>query len=42
LVGTSVWSLALRRDAPPYLPEVHHLRWSLDACTHYHKSPKYT
>jgi predicted nucleic acid-binding protein len=28
---TSVWSLALRRDAPPDLPEVHQLRRSLDA-----------
>ena len=28
---TSVWSLALRRDAPPDLPEVHRLRRSLDA-----------
>ncbi len=30
-VDTSVWSLALRRDAPPDLPEVHQLRRSLDA-----------
>jgi len=30
LVDTSVWSLALRRDAPPDLPEVHELRRSLD------------
>ena len=29
-VDTSVWSLALRRDAPPDLPEVHELRRSLD------------
>ena len=27
---TSIWSLALRRDAPPDLPEVHELRRSLD------------
>jgi hypothetical protein len=30
-VDTSVWSLALRRDAPPDLPEVNELRRSLDA-----------
>jgi predicted nucleic acid-binding protein len=30
-VDTSVWSLALRRDAPPDLPEVKELRRSLDA-----------
>lgn len=29
-VDTSVWSLALRRDAPPDLPEVHELRRLLD------------
>ncbi len=29
-VDTSVWSLALRRDAPPDLPEVHELRRSLE------------
>ncbi len=29
-VDTSVWSLALRRDAPPELPEVNKLRRSLD------------
>ncbi len=29
-VDTSVWSLALRRDAPPELPEVNELRRSLD------------
>lgn len=29
-VDTSVWSLALRRDAPPDLPEVNELRRSLD------------
>jgi predicted nucleic acid-binding protein len=29
-VDTSVWSLALRREAPPDLPEVHELRRSLD------------
>ncbi len=29
-VDTSVWSLALRRDAPPNLPEVNELRRSLD------------
>jgi predicted nucleic acid-binding protein len=29
-VDTSVWSLALRRDAPPGLPEVDRLRRSLD------------
>jgi predicted nucleic acid-binding protein len=31
LVDTSVWSLALRRDAPPDLPEVHELRRSLES-----------
>jgi len=31
LVDTSVWSLALRRDAPPDLPEIHELRRSLDS-----------
>ena len=31
LVDTSVWSLALRRDAPPDLPEVRELRTSLEA-----------
>lgn len=30
-VDTSVWSLALRRDAPPDVPEVHALRTSLDS-----------
>lgn len=30
-VDTSVWSLALRRDAPPDVPEVHELRRSLEA-----------
>ena len=30
-VDTSVWSLALRRDAPPNLPEVHELRRSLES-----------
>ena len=30
-VDTSVWSLALRRDAPSDLPEVHKLRQSLDS-----------
>jgi len=30
LVDTSVWSLALRRDAPPDLPEVRELRRLLD------------
>jgi predicted nucleic acid-binding protein len=30
-VDTSIWSLALRRDAPPDLPEIHELRRSLDA-----------
>jgi predicted nucleic acid-binding protein len=29
-VDTSVWSLALRRDAPPDVPEVHELRRSLE------------
>ncbi len=29
-VDTSVWSLALRRDAPPDIPEVAELRRSLD------------
>ncbi len=29
-VDTSVWSLALRRDAPPDLPEVNELRRSID------------
>lgn len=29
-VDTSVWSLALRRDSPPDLPEVRHLRRSLE------------
>jgi len=31
LVDTSVWSLALRRDTPPDLPEVRELRRLLDA-----------
>jgi hypothetical protein len=31
LVDTSVWSLALRRDAPPDLPEVSALRSALEA-----------
>ncbi len=31
LVDTSVWSLALRRDAPTNLPEVHELRRSLES-----------
>jgi hypothetical protein len=31
LVDTSVWSLALRRDAPPDLPEVFALRSALEA-----------
>ena len=31
LVDTSVWSLALRRDAPPDLPEIRELRRLLDA-----------
>ena len=30
LVDTSVWSLALRRDAPPDVPEVHELRRFLE------------
>lgn len=30
-VDTSVWSLALRRDAPPDVPEVHALVSALDA-----------
>ena len=30
-VDTSVWSLALRRDAPPDLAEVHELRRSLES-----------
>jgi predicted nucleic acid-binding protein len=30
LVDTSVWSLALRRDAPPAVPEVDQLRRSLE------------
>ena len=34
-VDTSVWSLALRRDAPPDLPEVNELRRSLDNGTVY-------
>lgn len=34
-VDTSVWSLALRRDAPPDLPEVHQLRHTLDAGSAY-------
>jgi predicted nucleic acid-binding protein len=29
-VDTSVWSLALRRDGPPDLPEINELRRSLD------------
>lgn len=33
LVDTSVWSLALRRDVPPDVPEVHELRRSLEAGT---------
>jgi predicted nucleic acid-binding protein len=33
LVDTSVWSLALRRDAPPDVPEVHELRRLLDEGT---------
>ncbi len=32
---TSVWSLALRRDTPPDLPEVHELRRSLGTGTVY-------
>jgi predicted nucleic acid-binding protein len=35
LVDTSVWSLALRRDAPPDVPEVHELRRLLEAGTVY-------
>ena len=31
LVDTSVWSLALRRDSPPPLPEVDELRRALEA-----------
>jgi predicted nucleic acid-binding protein len=31
LVDTSVWSLALRRDAPPALPEVGALRTALES-----------
>jgi predicted nucleic acid-binding protein len=31
LVDTSVWSLALRRDSPPPLPEVNELRRALEA-----------
>jgi predicted nucleic acid-binding protein len=31
LVDTSVWSLALRRDAPPDVPEVDELRCALEA-----------
>lgn len=31
LVDTSVWSLALRRDAPSNLPEIHELRRSLES-----------
>jgi hypothetical protein len=31
LVDTSVWSLALRRDAPAPLPEIHELRRALEA-----------
>lgn len=34
-VDTSVWSLALRRDAPPDLPEVDELRRSLETGTVY-------
>jgi predicted nucleic acid-binding protein len=30
-VDTSVWSLAFRRDAPPSLPEIAHLRSALEA-----------
>ena len=30
-VDTSVWSLALRRDAPSDLPEIHELRRSLES-----------
>jgi predicted nucleic acid-binding protein len=30
-VDTSVWSLALRRDAPPSAPEINELRRALDA-----------
>ena len=30
-VDTSIWSLALRRDAPPALPEIDELRRALDA-----------
>lgn len=33
LVDTSVWSLALRRDLPPDVPEIHELRRSLEAGT---------
>ena len=35
LVDTSVWSLALRRDAPPDVPEVHELRRFLEEGTVY-------
>jgi hypothetical protein len=35
LVDTSVWSLALRRDAPPDLPEVRELRKSLNSGSAY-------
>jgi hypothetical protein len=31
LVGTSVWSLALRRDSPPAIPEIEELRRALAA-----------
>ncbi len=31
LVDTSVWSLALRRDAPPDIPEVQELKRALEA-----------
>ncbi len=34
-VDTSVWSLALRRDTPPDLPEVHELRRTLGSATVY-------
>jgi len=34
-VDTSVWSLALRRDAPPDVPEVDQLRRALEAGTVY-------
>jgi hypothetical protein len=39
LVDTSVWSLALRRDAPPEVPEIGQLQRSLETGTVYCTGP---